>query len=51
MPQFVIDGIDCLLDVPQLGAIPITELKEIATSLVDHQLAISSAIDRLFGGY
>lgn len=51
LPLFVIEGVDCLLDVPQLGAIPASELKECMTSLAGYRLAITTAIDRLFGGY
>jgi toxin CcdB len=51
LPLIVIDGIDCLLDVPQLGAIPASELKECVTSLAGYRLAITTAIDRMSGGY
>jgi toxin CcdB len=51
LPVFAIEGIDCLLDVPQLAAIPLSELKICVTSLAAHQLAITTALDRLFGGF
>jgi toxin CcdB len=51
IPVFVIEGIACLLDTPQLAAIPKSELKQRVTSLADMQTAITTALDRLFGGF
>jgi toxin CcdB len=51
LPVFAIEGIDCLLDVPQLAAIPLSELKICVASLAANQLAVTTALDRLFGGY
>lgn len=51
IPIFVIEGVECLLDTPQLAAIPMSELKILVTSIADSQLAIATALDRLFGGF
>jgi toxin CcdB len=51
VPAFVIEGTECFLDTPRLAAIPLTELKNEVTSLAIHQSAITTALDRLFGGF
>jgi toxin CcdB len=50
-PVFMIEGIECFLDTPQLAAIPASELKNQVSSLANHQLDIHIALDRLFGGF
>ena len=51
IPVFVIEGVDCMLDTPNLGAIPRGELAKPITSLVHRQGEIISALGRLFGGW
>lgn len=50
-PVFQIEGIPCLLDVPQLAAISGSELRDKVTSLAHHQSTILGALDRLFGAF
>lgn len=50
-PLIAIDGVDHFLDMPQMGAIPSTELKSKVGSAQAHQFAIQSALDRVFGAY
>lgn len=51
IPVVDIEGIPCLLDVPQLAAIPASELREKVTSLAHQQAAVLDALDRLFGAF
>jgi toxin CcdB len=51
IPVFGIESIECLLDTPQLAAIPMSQLKVHVTSLAASQLLITTALDRLFGGF
>ena len=48
-PMIVLDGIEYFLDTPQMGAIPLSELKVKAGSVRDQQFAIQTALDRVFG--
>jgi len=50
-PVIQVGGTDCFLDTPQMGAIPLAELKDKAGSAVEHQFAIQTALDRVFGAY
>lgn len=50
-PLFIIEDTGCLLDTPQLAAIPLRELKSRVGSLASCQASIGIALDRLFGGY
>jgi len=50
IPVFTIEGIECMLDTPTLGAIPRNELSKPVTSLLYRQDEIISALDRLSGG-
>jgi toxin CcdB len=47
----MIEGIECALDAPTLGAIPRNELAQSITSLLHRQDEIISTLDRLFGGW
>lgn len=51
IPVFTIEGTECMLDTPTLGAIPRGELGKPVTSLLYRQDEIISALDRLFGGW
>jgi toxin CcdB len=42
---------DYFLDTPQLGAIPLQELKTKVGSAQAYQFDIQTALDRLFGAY
>lgn len=48
-PIIQVDGQDCFLDTPQMGAIPLAELKVRAGSALEHRAAIQTALDRVFG--
>lgn len=50
-PIIQVDGHECFLDTPQMGAIPLAELKVRAGSAVEHRAAIQTALDRVFGAY
>lgn len=50
-PLIAIDGDDYVLDTPQLGAIPLSELKTRVASARENQFAIQAALDRVFGAY
>lgn len=49
LPIIPIDGEDYVLDTPQLGAIPIGELKTRIASARESQVTIQAALDRAFG--
>jgi toxin CcdB len=51
IPVFTIEGIECMLDTPTLGAIPRNELGKPVASLLYRQDEIISALDRLFGSW
>lgn len=50
-PVFVIQGQECLLETPKLGAVPIRVLKSPVASLKSEQDQIIAALDFLFHGY
>ena len=50
-PVFEIDGIACMLDTPQLAAIPKATLKTVVVSLAHEQATIVASLDRVFGGF
>ncbi|GAA5017417.1 CcdB family protein [Massilia kyonggiensis] len=50
-PFIAIDGKEYLLDTPQLGAIPSSELKVRVGSAQDSRFEIQAALDRVFGSY
>ena len=50
-PVFEIEGIVCMLDTPQLAAIPKAALKTLVASLTHEQATIVASLDRLFGGF
>ena len=51
IPVFTIHGIACMLDSPQLAAIPKSALKQSVANLAEHQTEITASLDRLFGGF
>ena len=50
-PTFVIEGEECLLETPKMGAVPLRMLKLPVASLASQQEKITSALDFLFHGY
>lgn len=50
-PSLTVAGIDCFLDTPQLGAIPVKELKTKIGTAHEQQGQIQAALDRVFGAY
>lgn len=50
-PLIAIHGEDHVMDTPQLGAIPLSELKANVGSARAYQFQIQGALDRLFGAY
>jgi toxin CcdB len=50
-PTITVNGIDHFLDTPQMGAIPLSELKVKAGSAQACQFEIQTALDRVFGAY
>jgi toxin CcdB len=50
-PIISVEGSDYFLDTPQLGAIPVQELKAKVGSAQAHQFEIQMALDRVFGAY
>jgi toxin CcdB len=50
-PVFLIEGIECFLDAPQLAAIPQRQLSEKVLSLAKKQASITNSLDRLFGAF
>ena len=51
IPVFIVGGIECMLDIPTLAAVPRSKLTKPISSLVHRQDEIISALDRLFGGW
>jgi len=51
IPVFIIEGVECLLDTPQLAAIPRAELIKPVASLAQEQTILTAALDRLFGAF
>jgi len=50
-PIFTIEGEECLLETPKMGAVPQREPKSRVTSLAEAQDQITAALDFLFQGY
>ena len=50
-PLIDVNGTSCVLDTPQLGAIPLRELKSKVGSAKSQQAEIQLALDRAFGAY
>jgi toxin CcdB len=50
-PIISVNGEDHVMDTPQLGAIPLSELKVNVASARAYQFEIQSALDRLLGAY
>ncbi len=50
-PVFIVEGEECLLETPKMGAVPQRVLKSPVMSLKDHQGYITAALDFLFQGY
>jgi len=50
-PIIVVNGEDHVMDTPQLGAIPMSELKIHVASARTARFEIQNALDRLFGAY
>lgn len=50
-PVFLINGEECLLETPKMGAVPQRVLKSPVSSLSANQQEIVAAIDFLFHGY
>jgi toxin CcdB len=51
MPLVSIQGEDCLLETPKMGAVPLRILKDRVASLDADQARITAALDFLFQGY
>jgi toxin CcdB len=50
-PVIAVNGEDHVMDTPQLGAIPLSELKVNVASAHAYQFEIQGALDRLFGAH
>jgi len=50
-PVITVNGDGYVLDTPQLGAIPLGELKSRIASARAQQFEIQTALDRVFGAY
>ena len=50
-PVLTVEGDDCLLETPKMGAVPVRVLKSPVTSLAYAQAQITAALDFLFQGY
>ena len=50
-PTIAVNGEQFYLDTPQMGAIPLAELRERAGSAHAYQFEIQTALDRVFGAY
>ncbi len=50
-PVLTVQGEECLLETPKMGAVPQRVLKTPVTSLASEQAQISAALDFLFQGY
>ncbi len=51
MPVFNIEGVDCLMETPKMGAVPQRILKLPILSLAASHDQITAALDFLFQGY
>ena len=50
-PVLTVEGTDCLLETPKMGAVPLRVLRSPVTSLARAQEQITAALDFLFQGY
>lgn len=50
-PVLTVEGMDCFLETPKMGAVPLRVLKSPVTSLAHTQQQINAALDFLFQGY
>lgn len=50
-PIFTVDGEDCLLETPKMGAAPRRLLKKPVATLAGEQAHVTAAMDFLFEGY
>ncbi|EGW22570.1 CcdB family protein [Methylobacter tundripaludum] len=50
-PTFEIEGVECLLETPNLAAVPLRLLKTPIASLASRQFEITAALDFLFQGF
>jgi len=51
-PTFEIEGVECILETPKLGAVPLRLLKTpVVTTLAVSQFEITAALDFLFQGF
>jgi toxin CcdB len=50
-PIIAIGGVNYFLDTPQLGSIPLSELKSKVGSARNQHTEIQEALDRVFGAY
>ena len=51
MPQFVVEGIACVLDTPQMAAVPSRVLGAAVANLESEHGAVVAALDFLFQGF
>jgi toxin CcdB len=51
MPQFVVEGIACILDTPQMAAVPSRALGAAFATLESEHGVIVAALDFLFQGF
>lgn len=51
IPIIEVEGIECLLEIPKLAAVPRQLLKSPVVSLADKQFEITGALDFLFHGF
>ena len=51
MPSVTVQGVECLLEIPKLAAVPTRILKQPLATLNQHQFEISAALDLLFQGF
>lgn len=50
-PTITVNGVDHFLDTPQMGAIPVIELKVKVGTAQTYQFEIQTALDRVLGAY
>ncbi|HAF54778.1 MAG TPA: plasmid maintenance protein CcdB [Thauera sp.] len=50
-PVLTVEGMDCFLETPKMGAVPLRVLKSPVTSLAHAQEQVNAALDFLFQGY
>lgn len=49
-PQFLIEGIELIMDTPEIAGVPITILGPVVTSAASRRTEIIAALDLLFQG-